>query len=191
MHHRWISRSIIALSLASTVGCKSEGSFSGDLAETETPSGTPTSAGESATPGKVAPPPKHENVPFSWQSTDGGQSGSIQTTLPDGETFSGHFHQITSTTTVATLGDFHGGWYAGPWDDPAWGWDDDWGYYDDPEEYIKNYSGRVVAMLTSEQGDSMRCHFRLDSPERGMKGGGQGDCQLSNGERITAVFPAA
>jgi hypothetical protein len=34
----------------------------------------------------------------------------------------------------------------------------------------------------------MRCHFDLDKPDKGMKGGGQGDCQLSNGDRVTAVF---
>jgi hypothetical protein len=34
----------------------------------------------------------------------------------------------------------------------------------------------------------MRCTFQLDEPDEGMDGGGSGECQVSNGDRITAVF---
>jgi hypothetical protein len=36
----------------------------------------------------------------------------------------------------------------------------------------------------------MRCRFTLDSPARGMSGGGAGRCQLSESSReISAEFP--
>jgi hypothetical protein len=192
MSHWSRSFTTITLVLAWTIGCASEGSFSGDLAETQPPSSTAetpaTKAPTTNTP--TAPPPKHERVPFTWESTGVGHSGSIQTTLPDGQAFNGQFHQITATTTVPDIDGFYSSWYADGWGRPDWAWDGGWPYYDAPDEYIKYYTGRAVAVLTSEGGTSMRCNFQLDDPERGMKGGGQGDCQLSNGERITAVFAA-
>jgi hypothetical protein len=39
------------------------------------------------------------------------------------------------------------------------------------------------------QGDRMRCRFTLISPSRGMAGGGEGRCQLSEtGTEINAEF---
>jgi hypothetical protein len=36
----------------------------------------------------------------------------------------------------------------------------------------------------------MRCRFNLISPQRGMSGGGEGRCQLSESDReISAEFP--
>lgn len=182
---------ILALALAVSVGCKAQGSFSADLSESKQPNATTTSASASTTSQHPqAPAPKHERVPFTWHSTDAGRSGHMETTLPDGEQFSGQFHQITSATTVTTVTGFHSLWYGDPWAGPDWWWDGEWPYYP-PEEFIRYYSGRVVAVLTSDRGKSMRCDFHLDTPERGMKSGGQGDCQVSNGERITAVFPSS
>lgn len=186
MSRKWLP-STLALSLALTIGCKSQGSFSGDVDETQPPTETGTTDKN-----PPAPAPKHERVPFTWSSdTEGAHSGQMQTTLPDGESFSGQFHQITENTTAQTLDGFYGSWYGDPWGGPDWWWDGDWPYYDAPVEYIRYYTGRVVAVLDSEQGKSMRCQFRLDEPDRGMKGGGQGNCQVSNGEHITAVFAAA
>ena len=34
----------------------------------------------------------------------------------------------------------------------------------------------------------MRCRFLLFSPSAGMMGGGQGECQLSDGRTINATF---
>ena len=34
----------------------------------------------------------------------------------------------------------------------------------------------------------MRCHFILDERDEGVTGGGWGECQVSNGDRITAMF---
>ena len=54
-------------------------------------------------------------------------------------------------------------------------------------EFVRENSGRVLANLQSEDGEYMRCRFTLISPNRGMKGGGEGRCQLSeSGKEITA-----
>jgi hypothetical protein len=55
---------------------------------------------------------------------------------------------------------------------------------------VKTYSGRVLANLHSPSGDHMRCRFTLISPQRGMAGGGEGRCQLSDSDKeINAEFP--
>jgi hypothetical protein len=100
----------------------------------------------------------------------------------------GRFHQITRTTTVDRVDDFRGVWYGDPWNSPRWTWGGAWPYYGSTEEFITHYTDKVVALLTGDRGTMMRCHFRLDEPDRGMSGGGTGDCQLSDGQRITARF---
>jgi hypothetical protein len=48
----------------------------------------------------------------------------------------------------------------------------------------------VLANLHDENGEYMRCRFTLLSPQRGMRGGGEGRCQLSDSQReINAEFP--
>ncbi len=195
---------IIALTLALTPcvlssACKSEGSFTGEVSEPQQDAGEPPAAEAQAStepsaepPTKVeAPPTKYEGVQFTWESKAGGLSGSIQATLPDGEAYSGQYHEVTSTTSVEGIGGFYGDWYGDGWAGPEWGWDDDWGYYDSPDAYITHYSGKVVALLEGDKGNTMRCQFSLDDATAGMKRGGEGQCQLSTGERITAVFAGA
>ena len=68
----------------------------------------------------------------------------------------------------------------------------DWRYWDREEEsgFYKAYSGRVLANLRADDGERMRCRFDLISPSRGMAGGGEGRCQLSETSReINAEFP--
>ena len=56
--------------------------------------------------------------------------------------------------------------------------------------FYKTYSGRVLANLQANDGEHMRCRFDLISPSRGMAGGGEGRCQLSESSReINAEFP--
>jgi hypothetical protein len=105
-------------------------------------------------------------------------------TLPTGEAFAGKYVQITSTTTANTVPPA----FWGPW----WG---DWGpfgypWYDgaDYPTFVRNYSGKVVATLFGDRGDTMRCRFNLSGPEEGMHGGGVGECQVSSGGQITAAF---
>lgn len=54
--------------------------------------------------------------------------------------------------------------------------------------FITHYTGRVVAILDSPDKQHMRCRFRLVVPARGMAGGGEGECQLSEGGTVRAQF---
>jgi len=124
-------------------------------------------------------------VAFTWQSDDS-NSGDITATFANGRVFKGSYFEISHDTRVDRL-------------DPLWdGWghshhSGDWRYWDDDtsnREFVKTYSGRVVANLKADDGEYMRCRFNLTSPQRGMAGGGEGRCQLSESEReINADFP--
>lgn len=123
-------------------------------------------------------------VTFQYHTQPVGTGGTITVTLPTGESFSGKYVQITSTTTADMLPPAF-------WDDgwPAWG---PFGYpwYDgaDYPTFVRNYSGKVVATLFGNRGNTMRCRFNLSVPEEGMRGGGVGECQVSNGGQLTAQF---
>src|ERR1700704_4848605 len=59
--------------------------------------------------------PSNEPVTFSWKSTDGGVSGTMSAALKGGQTFSGPYLQVTTTTQSQAL-------------DPLWtGWEYGWG----------------------------------------------------------------
>ena len=123
-------------------------------------------------------------VAFTWQSDDG-DSGDITATFGSGRVFKGKYYQITDSTRVEHL-------------DPLWdGWgrptrSGGWRYWsnDDRRDFVRKYDGRGLANLRAENGERMRCRFTLDSPTRGMSGGGEGRCQLSESSReISAEFP--
>jgi hypothetical protein len=137
--------------------------------------------------------PGNEAVQFSWKSTDGGVSGTMDAALKDGQTFSGPYLQVTSTTRSQAF-------------DPMWsGWEHGWGEFGGFGEFgglggfgsfpdttfTTHYSGRVMANLQAADGQRMRCHFHLNHPDEGMGGGGQGQCQLKSGRSVDAVFPPA
>ena len=128
---------------------------------------------------------RHEPVTFSWLSTDGGISGTMTATLP-GAVFEGRFFQVTRQMrgeVLSPLWDhWHSGWY-------------DWPYWNSPfppayptAQFITYYSGKVVATLASADQQRMRCRFHLAGPAQGMSGGGEGECQLSDGRVVQAVF---
>jgi hypothetical protein len=122
-------------------------------------------------------------VAFTWQSDDR-DSGDITATFGNGRVFKGKYYQITDDTRVERL-------------DPLWdGWDGNrrgnWRYWSDNDdrEFVRAYDGRVLANLRANDGEHMRCRFTLISPTRGMAGGGEGRCQLSESSReINAEFP--
>jgi hypothetical protein len=132
----------------------------------------------------TAPGTSPTPVTFRYQTQPVGTGGTMTVTLPRGESFSGKYVQITSTTTADTLPPAF-------WDDgwPVWG-PFDYPWYDGPgyTTFVRNYSGKVVATLFGDRGDTMRCRFKLSVPEEGMRGGGVGDCQVSNGGQLTAQF---
>ena len=122
-------------------------------------------------------------VTFQWHSTDS-ISGTMTATFADGRSFSGSYFQITSDTRIDRLGPLWDGWHR-PW--RAWPY-----WYPEPgPEFVKHYSGRVLANLSAANGEHMRCRFRLVHPSSGMAGGGAGTCQLSDGKTVEATFPAA
>jgi hypothetical protein len=125
--------------------------------------------------GRVAVPDKPAAaVTFTYTASWTRNGGTLSTTLPSGEGFSGQYVQIASTRPVDTIEPYF-------WD-PAW---IDWG----PSDTLWfNGSNKVVATLFGDKGDSMRWRFRLNDPERGMPGGGVGECQVSNGSHIDARF---
>ena len=111
--------------------------------------------------------------------------GQITATFANGMSYSGMLYQITSDTTVEDMGPLWIGWRGG------WGGWGGWDYWDNGPEFITHYSGRVVANLKDPDGARMRCNFRLINPSRGMAGGGEGKCQLTDGHTIDATFPSA
>jgi hypothetical protein len=122
-------------------------------------------------------------VAFTWQSTDS-VSGDITATFGSGRVFKGSYFQITQDTRVDRLDPLWDGWgqpYRGSWRY--------WTRNPGPQ-FVKTYSGRVLANLHDDTGEHMRCRFTLISPSRGMAGGGEGRCQLSeNDQEINAEFP--
>lgn len=153
--------SLCVFSLLALNACSHSGAGEGTL---ET-AATATSGGQSKGP-----------VTFNWQSKSNASDGSIQAKLPDGTAFNGTYLQVTSQATA----DDYGAYYSA-WADPVWG--DPW--YNGPEdEFVTQYSGKVVAQLSSQNGKRMRCTFNLQEPSSGMSGGGQGDCQLSDKETV-------
>src|SRR5258708_13105751 len=54
--------------------------------------------------------PSNEPVTFSWKSTDGGVGGTLSAALKDGQTFSGPYLQVTSTTQSQAFDPLWTGW---------------------------------------------------------------------------------
>ena len=152
---------LVVLMAGITLGCKSTGQGSGE-----------SSTGE-------------VTASFNWEES-GPTSGTLQATVtrPNSppEMYQGKFYQITKDTRVDTIGALWNPWY------PGWhGWEF-WGPVPDIS-FIQHYTGRVVANLAGPNGQRMRCQFRLLRSSEGMKGGGQGQCQLASGQTIDAEFP--
>ena len=123
-------------------------------------------------------------VAFTWQGDDS-DSGDITATFGNGRVFKGKYYQITDTARAEHL-------------DPLWdGWgrpthSGNWRYWSEEEkrDFVRENDGRVLANLRASDGERMRCRFSLTSPTRGMAGGGEGRCQLSESSReINAEFP--
>ncbi len=121
---------------------------------------------------------------FTWEQS-GPSSGTLKATVTnlDGTTdnYEGKFYQITRDTRVETIGPLWEPWY------PAW---HGWAYWgpEPQDSFVTHYTGHVVANLTGPGGQRMRCQFRLLRSSEGMKGGGQGECQLPTGQTIKADF---
>lgn len=126
-----------------------------------------------------------EPVLFSWQSTDGGLSGTLLATLPT-RTFTGPFMEVTLRTPRELLSPFWSGWIEG-WSDWPYGvvgWDS----VAASEQFTRYYSGKVIANLHDARGQGMRCRFDLQDALRGMRGGAHGQCQFAGGRILNATI---
>lgn len=155
----------LAVLMATLAACTTIGTGTGQLASADAPE-TP--------------------VAFNWTSTDGGISGTMTASLPEA-TFAGHFFQITQQTRGELLTPLWTHWRRGWYDWPYWNGPMSPAY--PTTQFITHYSGKVVATLESSGNQRMRCRFHLVDPAGGMSEGGEGQCQLSDGRVVRAVFP--
>jgi len=117
-----------------------------------------------------------------WHSVDG-EGGMMSATINGGRAYQGAYLKITPDARSDQLAIFWEGW------DASRGWRS-WSSETVPA-FVKTYDGMVLANLSAESGDRMRCRFRLESRSRGMNGGGAGKCQLLGGKTIHAAFESA
>jgi hypothetical protein len=124
-----------------------------------------------------------EAATFRWDAKSD-VTGTLTATMPGGRVYSGPYFQVTNETRVESLQPLWYGWR------PGW---HGWRYWDavPAQGFVTEYTGKVVANLAANDGDRMRCRFRLMRPVEGMAGGGEGECQLPNGESMEATFPNA
>ncbi len=138
---------------------------------------------------QVAGPGGGAAVTMQYRTERFGENGTLTATLPDGQRYSGRYLQVTSDTDAMSLDPFWGAWDIG-W--AGWGpWEDDepnWVVGADIPTFIRNYSGKVIALLIGDRGGHMRCRFHLADPSRGMEGGGLGQCETNTGTKIDATF---
>lgn len=123
-----------------------------------------------------------EWITFRWRSSDA-HSGTMSAVSSDGTHLTGRYLQILRNTPMTSVAPLFDGWKSG-WDETHWN-------LGASPEFIREYTGRVVSNLASPGGLRMRCEFRLTYPPNGMRGGGNGRCQMSNGNVIGASFPPA
>lgn len=117
-------------------------------------------------------------VTFTWSSGSDTSEGKIAASLPDGRLFEGTYVQVRESGWQETYAPYWTAWTA-----------QDWGianpmYYGPREQFVVDYSGKVMAHLHASDGTRMRCSFQLNKPDTGLGSGGEGDCQLSNHEAI-------
>lgn len=134
--------------------------------------------------------PGDQPVSFNWKSKDGGVTGTMSATLPNGTAYTGPYLEITSTADSTQFTPMWSGWTPG-WSDWGYGGYGAFGGFGVGDGIVTNYTGKVVANLQGPGSQRMRCNFDLNNPPAGMGGGGQGKCQVAGGATVDAVFPHA
>ena len=152
--------------LVTVVGCATTGTATGELVESA----------------------KTEPVTFTWAAEPGNAwRGEIAVTLPGGEKYAGVFRQVHQTLREEDYAPLWEGYepYWPRWGAPNWF---EGPPATDPASWVKVYAGTATARLqATDPSRYMRCRFKLQQPELGLKGGGEGECELSNGESIRSA----
>ena len=99
--------------------------------------------------------------------------GNLRINMPDDELYIGKFVQLSSSTSG---NEFVIGGYKSYLDD-AWILKDS-----------NRVSSETRAQLLGNRGNTMECKFQLSDPSSGIDGGGIGNCQTSNGQKIAVAF---
>jgi hypothetical protein len=146
--------------------------------------GRSTAKGQWKAPEKAA-----QEVALHFRSEGDGR-GTIRMKLGDGgEAFEGTYVQVSSDTPADVVQPIILAWA------PTWT-AHGWGVRSDPwmegitgiAGFLRHYDGKIVAALEGEQ-QTMRCRFDLIDPEKGVRGGAAGSCQLSGGGTISVPRP--
>jgi hypothetical protein len=145
--------------------------------------------GRGTVKGEWKPPEKPaQEVALHFRS-EGDDRGTIRMKLgDDGGTFEGTYVQVSSNTPAEVVQPIILVWA------PTW-MEQEPVLHPDPwmegitgiAGFVRHYDGKLVAALEGEQ-QTMRCRFELTDPEKGVRGGASGSCQLSGGGSI-AVRP--
>ena len=145
--------------------------------------------------------PGHPTVPITmgWQSdTHSHVMGDMVVTFPSGERYLGSFVRVTDGVKVDYTMSVYNAWsmanvwpmgvglgyYGLPGEWGGWGG----GLYSDLATFERNFTGQVIAGLSSQEGHAIRCKFRVAEPQVGFVSGGTGACQVSIGGHILLHF---
>lgn len=155
-------------------------------------------AGQWVRPGKATVP-----ITMGWESVSHShEMGDIMVTLPSGERYRGAFVRLVDGAKTAYTTSVYNAWSmanvwpidvgVGYYGTPmGWGgWDGNLGNgaYSNFAVFERNYTGAVVAGLSSSDGHALRCKFRVADPQVGFISGGRGLCQVSIGGHIQLHF---
>ena len=129
-----------------------------------------------------------EPVPVTLRFEPGGRrGGSVETVLgEDGDAYRGRYLVVSPNSPVYEVQPLTAVWQS-VWQTGRRTLEPDpWlAGSDGARSFIRRYDGHAVAELSSGA-SAMRCRFRLARPGRGLRGGGDGECQLGDGSEIRA-----
>jgi hypothetical protein len=145
--------------------------------------------GRSTLKGEWKPPENPAREVALHFRSKGDDRGTVRMKLGDGgEAFEGTYVQVSLDTPAEAVQPIILAWA------PTWT-EQELVLHPDPwmeditgiAAFVRHYAGKLVAALEGEQ-QTMRCRFDLADPEKGVRGGASGICQLSGGGTI-AVQP--
>ena len=113
-----------------------------------------------------------ESVNFQFEDSGLG-TGTLRTTLSDGETFKGKYADESSSGFVTGFDTEGTGATI---------------VRREAFEAVESYSGNIEAILFGNKGHTMRCKFRSDISFMGLASGGEGRCQVSDCRVIDVQF---